>query len=196
MKLTLVRHAESEGNVRKLIQGHTDYPLTQNGHEQAQRVAKRFAGERFDAIYASDLERASQTAQAIIDKHPESEVVYDERLRERYFGTLEDRSTQELFDNGYTEQQVWGAPEGGEDVETFKQRIFGFLDDLWEEHRGEHVLLVTHSGFITRLVLTLTEAGEDEYRNYKSRNTGVTVIEFDLERNHTLRLLNCCAHLG
>ncbi|PTT82881.1 histidine phosphatase family protein, partial [Pelomonas sp. HMWF004] len=64
-RLVLVRHGETAWNRATRIQGHTDIPLSELGLAQAQRLAGALADEPFSAIYASDLSRARQTAEAL-----------------------------------------------------------------------------------------------------------------------------------
>lgn len=196
MRLTIVRHAHSEGNELGLIQGGADFPLSKLGRAQASALAERLRSERFDAIYASDLTRARETAEAICAAHPNVRIAYDPRLRERAYGEYEGKSRSELHARGLTDEQIHGAPPGGETTSEFVERILSFLDELWERHTSESVLLVTHSGFITRLLLSLAKATDEEWDTYSSHNAAVSIIEFDLERNHELRLIDSIDHLA
>ena len=196
MRLILVRHGISEGNSRKLIQGQTDYPLTEAGHAQAQLIARRFAREPIDHIYVSDLTRAMQTAEPVIRAHPNASVTYDPRLRERNYGSLENRPKPEVVACGEaTERGTWIAPPEGEHLDAFTHRVMSVLDDLYENHQGETVLVVSHSGVLTRILLTLSRASDEEYATYRPRNASVTIIEFDLEKNHELHVMSCTEHL-
>jgi uncharacterized phosphatase len=195
MKLALIRHAESEGNAKRHIQGHEDYPLTEHGHEQAKAVGERFAHEALDRIYTSDLTRTYDTAIEIAKHHPCVPFETDERLRERNFGIYAGRARHELEEEGISHEALYSSPPGGETREEFRARILSVLDDLYEKHYGETIMLITHSGLIGRLLMTLANAPEEERDCYRPNNTSVTIIEFDLEKNHTLRLMNCCAHL-
>lgn len=64
-KIALIRHGSTAWNKEKRSQGQTDNPLDQEGREQALLLAVRLSEETWDAIYASDLERASETARII-----------------------------------------------------------------------------------------------------------------------------------
>jgi broad specificity phosphatase PhoE len=187
MRLTLVRHGESEGNVEQRYGGHYDFALTRAGKEQAEAIARRLADERFDAIYVSDLTRTRQTAEPIIATHPEVPVTYDARLREKHLGIHEGRRQEDV------DVDKWGDPEGGERQEALRERIIALLDELWEHHRNEHVLLVTHGGTITTLLMHL--AGSSDTTTYHPGNASISIVEFDLERNHAITLIGDQTHL-
>ena len=66
MKLTFVRHGETEENVKNIIMSQLNGKLTKGGLEQARKLAKRLANEKFDIIYCSDSQRTKDTAKEII----------------------------------------------------------------------------------------------------------------------------------
>ena len=86
-ELIVVRHGETQWNADGRIQGHRGEGLNAHGREQARAVAERLAGEDFDALISSDLERAMETARAIsaLTGHP---IRPDRRLREWNLGVL------------------------------------------------------------------------------------------------------------
>ncbi|HXY21336.1 MAG TPA: histidine phosphatase family protein, partial [Burkholderiaceae bacterium] len=92
--LLLIRHGETQWNAQARIQGHRDIALSERGLRQAQRLARFLSGQAIDAVYASDLARASQTAQPLADalRLP---VCLDARLRERGFGLFEGSTYEE-----------------------------------------------------------------------------------------------------
>ena len=65
MHLFLVRHGETVWNVERRCQGHTDIPLNEKGLEQAEKLGRYLQNVQLDAVYASDLSRAGQTAEKI-----------------------------------------------------------------------------------------------------------------------------------
>ena len=86
--LLLVRHGETDWNAEGRLQGHTDRPLNAHGRTQAKDLAERLAGEGADAIYASDLSRAKETAE-ILGARLGLPVVIDADLREKNWGNWE-----------------------------------------------------------------------------------------------------------
>ncbi|MDE6002725.1 MAG: histidine phosphatase family protein, partial [Prevotella sp.] len=96
----LVRHGETVDNARQIMQGQTQGCLNEKGREQAQQVAKRLAGESLDAIVASDLQRAIQTAELLAEPH-HLPVVTTPLLRERDWGGFTGRYIPDLKDEAW-----------------------------------------------------------------------------------------------
>ena len=85
--LLLVRHGETDWNAEGRLQGHTDRPLNDYGRRQAAALAEELAGREIDAIYASDLARARETAE-IVAARIGLPVALDVGLREKNWGSL------------------------------------------------------------------------------------------------------------
>lgn len=146
-----VRHGETAWNRESRIQGHLDIPLSPLGLAQAQRLAQALAGEPLDAIYASDLGRARQTAAAVAERVG-LPVQEDAGLRERGFGCFEGLSWSEI-ESRWPEQALrwkrrdpdFGA-EGGERLWDFYARAVGAVERLAQAHPGQTLLVVAHGG--------------------------------------------------
>ncbi|NJD01627.1 MAG: histidine phosphatase family protein [Ruminiclostridium sp.] len=95
LELILVRHGETDSNIRGAYCGWTDPDLNSKGMAQAQRVAEMLKGEKPDAIYSSCLKRAFNTS-LIISKGLNPEILLDERLNEQNFGEWEDLTYCEI----------------------------------------------------------------------------------------------------
>ena len=127
-QMWLVRHGETVGNVKRLIQGHQPGELTENGVFQAKLLGKRLEKERFDGVYCSDLERTVKTCQEIV----QGEVKLDARLREKGGGVLEGRPLGTFQQEAKkVEKDVRSyKPEGGESWEDVMMRGRSFLDEV------------------------------------------------------------------
>ena len=166
LKLTLVRHGETEWNAQRRYQGHTDVPLSALGLHQAELVADRLAGEKFDAIYASDLKRAWQTASPIAEKVG-LPVSTEPRLREMSFGVLEGLKWEEAQKKYPEMLKAWlddynHPPEGGESMDVFLARIAAFRDDLLSRHVSQNILLVAHGGTLNELIRSCLEVPNEQ----------------------------------
>ena len=84
----LVRHGETDWNVKNIIQGQIDIPLNKKGENQALEIANELKDIHFDAIFSSDLSRAKRTAE-IIATERKLAVVATKTLREMYFGKFQ-----------------------------------------------------------------------------------------------------------
>ena len=98
--LLLVRHGETDWNAEGKLQGHTDRPLNDYGRRQAQILADRLAKEKIDAVYASDLCRARETAE-ILGERLGLAVGVDPDLREKNWGSWEGLTSDERLHVAY-----------------------------------------------------------------------------------------------
>jgi 2,3-bisphosphoglycerate-dependent phosphoglycerate mutase len=152
----LVRHGESTWNVLGLVQGHADGPrLTEKGRLQSAQVAEQFRDRHVGAIFASDLERAQETA-AFIGTVVGRPISTEAALRERCFGQHEGLPLSELPSaaSGISGQRVIDAsarPEGGESLDQVFDRVGAFLEGLRGQSHAGDVVLVTHGGTIRAL---------------------------------------------
>lgn len=153
MKINFVRHGQSEHNKIGVINGQImNGSLTNEGIEQAYKTLVEIS-DNYTEIYSSDLLRAKQTAE-ILNKKLNLPIIYDIRLRERSFGSIEGKLWKEagsdlsLIDQA---QKYNYRPYGGEAVEDVKQRLLSFLDDIVHNKKGEKILVVTHGGIIRLL---------------------------------------------
>ena len=155
--IVLIRHGETAWNAERRLQGHIDIPLNTEGLRQADAVAAALAGERFDAIVSSDLQRAHQTAQALARVHG-MPVHTDPSLRERCFGGFEGLLYAEIEQRFPREFASWQArevdgamPPGLRVAETFRQfyqRCVHAIARLAQQHRGQSLALVAHGGVL------------------------------------------------
>ena len=95
MKIYLVRHGQSEGNLKNLWYGSSDLPLTELGREQARLAGQKLREVSFAACYASPLSRALDTAKLVMEGRSEPlHIVPD--LREQHMGLFEPKSVPEI----------------------------------------------------------------------------------------------------
>ena len=194
LELWLIRHGETDGNARQLIHGITDTPLNERGLRQAARLATRLSGTRFDAVYASDLQRAHRTATTAL---PDAEVRFDPRLREMSYGIFEDRTWEELDADETAQAHYWREDPvtrrvpGGESYGDLWDRLEAFRADLPDSGR---VAAFTHGGAI-RVVLygVLGRTNRDGLR-FSVANTSITRLRFRPD-GVTIVTLNDHAHL-
>lgn len=163
-RLIAVRHGETAWNADLRIQGHLDIALNDTGHWQARQAARALAQESVSMIYASDLARAWETAQAIARPHGVA-VAPEPGLRERAFGSFEGRTFAEIEASQPDEARRWRtrepefAPAGGESLVDFRRRITAVTARIAARHVGGLVVLVAHGGVMD--VLYRSATGQD-----------------------------------
>jgi len=138
--LLLVRHGETDWNADGRLQGQTDRPLSEFGRRQARQLADELAAEELEAIYASDLSRARETAEMVGERLGLATVL-DPDLREKDWGTWE----------GLTAVERDRVEFVGESTEAHQERILHALRRIAERHPGGRVLVVTHGGSMRRV---------------------------------------------
>jgi len=147
----LARHGETDWNRDQRFQGHADPPLNDHGREQARALAAQLAAEpeRIEAIYASTLRRARETAK-IVGASLELPVETHDGLREIDLGSwsgLTRTEVAEVFPEGFRRWLDYGP--GWEDGETYEQmgtRVVATLLELASRHPNGRILVVTHGG--------------------------------------------------
>jgi len=141
-KLYLVRHGETFDNERQIMQGQTQGQLNAAGIRQAELLRDQLAGIGFDAIVASDLQRAVQTAAILAEPH-QLPVTATPLLRERDWGDFTGRYIPDLRD------AVW--PDNVETIGQLKARARQFLGYLLRHYANQTVLAVGH-GIINKAI--------------------------------------------
>jgi broad specificity phosphatase PhoE len=165
--ILLVRHGETDWNRERRWQGHADPPLNEHGREQARELAARLAGTCLDAVYASDLARARETAE-IVAAAKGVAVVVDPALREIDVGEWSGLATAEIerrFPDGYRRHLDGGDGwELGETHAAMSARIVGAVTRLAAAHVDATVLCVLHGGVIRALLAHAQGLDLGEYR--------------------------------
>lgn len=141
----LVRHGETVDNARQIMQGQTQGCLNDKGREQAWLVAERLASEPLDAVVASDLRRAIQTAELLAEPH-HLPVVTTPLLRERDWGGFTGRYIPDL------KGEMW--PDDVESEEALVLRARAFLLYITATYPGGRVVAVGH-GIINKAILAV-----------------------------------------
>lgn len=160
MELILIRHGESVANAAGIIQGHLDAVLSLRGEAQVLALADYLRGVPLDAIYHSDLSRASATAMAI---HAGRSVPLqaDPRLREHGVGVCTGLTWEEVrvahpeVYQALQEAGTWEVAPGAERDILVDERASAFLADVKRTHPRGRIAVVSHGGLIRRLLRQL-----------------------------------------
>lgn len=178
----LVRHGQSEGNLRNEFIGHGNARLTELGRAQAQKTGEYLSSVQFDCAFGSDLLRAFETGEIIL-KNRDIELIPDKMLREIHAGEWEGKTFSELEQTFSHSYGVWktniglAEPEGGETVHALFERVTAEVSRLSEIYHDKTILIATHATPI-RCVMTLAMGlTYDEMRRVPwSPNSSVTIV--------------------
>lgn len=185
--LHLFRHGETDWNVIRRLQGHTDIPLNDEGRKQAQSLQKYFAANPVDVFYSSDLKRAHETAQ-LANSILQRPLTTHLELRESFLGELEGKTRDEVNAlYGEENWQRWSSvhPEhadfrlpGAESSRDTVSRVLGALARFCHEHDFTSAGICTHGLVMRRLLHTV----KPDLKNLIAvPNCGVYQITYDVE---------------
>ena len=143
MKITLVRHGETEENFLGNIQGSRNILMNDTGRRQCQRLRLKLQDKHFDYCYMSPLTRTVETAFILVGDRVET--IPDKRLTERDMGELEGKS-REMY-NAY---KFWDYDLNKKDfkiepVQDVFKRCISFFEYIKEKHPDQSILIVTHA---------------------------------------------------
>lgn len=191
--ILLIRHGETDWNVDKRLQGHVDIALNAEGWRQASALARALENEPLDAIYASDLQRARDTAQAVADLQGRT-VCVDPALRERCYGGFEGLQHHEIAQRYPACFAAWKAraldvryPAGERAAETMREfsgRVVSAMQRLLSGDRHRRIAVVTHGGVLECIYRWSRQTGFAQPRDFDIFNAGINRLQWDGERLH------------
>ncbi len=183
-KIYLIRHGQSQGNLRGAFLGHTDLELTEFGMRQAERTAEFLKEIPVDKIYASDLLRAYQTALPTAKMHG-LEIHQDSAFREIFAGEWENKTFSALITDYPQSFGLWrenigrARPDGGESVVQLKERLTERIETLVRENEGRTLFIFTHATPIRVLKTVWDGLDLEEMKNIPFvPNASVTYAEY------------------
>lgn len=200
LDLWLIRHGETDWNRTHRVQGDTDVPLNALGLRQAEALARRIGHERFDTVYASDLQLAAVTARTVF---PDRNLCLDRRLREINLGTFEGKVWQDAPEDEQAQFAVWfNGPydqpvPGGESSDDLQNRVADWLESLPETGR---VIAFAHGGTISAILQLFTgrpaprTRGEPGGWGFRLENTSISKLRLS-ETFTSVEVVNDAAHL-
>jgi 2,3-bisphosphoglycerate-dependent phosphoglycerate mutase len=172
--LVLVRHGQSEWNLKNLFTGWRDPDLTELGVEEAKTGGKALAetGIKFDVAYTSVLSRAQRTLSIILGEIAQEglETICDQALNERDYGDLSGLNKDDARAKWGEEQvHIWRRsydvpPPGGESLRDTGARVWPYYltEILPRVLRGEKVLVAAHGNSLRSLVMVLDRMTKEE----------------------------------
>ncbi|MBE9482685.1 MAG: alpha-ribazole phosphatase [Chloroflexi bacterium] len=198
-RLFLVRHGDTESGSTLRYWGQSDVKLSTVGLRQAESLRTRLATERIDAIYTSNLRRASVTAETIASRH-QLDIVRCDELNEVDFGKVEGLTFDEVSRFYPEVAKTWVSRSlslefpDGENFEKFNNRVSKFLSRLDKHTLEETILIVAHAGPLRLLVCHLLGLELRYWRQFRLDLASLSIIE-TYSQQAMLSLLNGVSHL-
>jgi broad specificity phosphatase PhoE len=207
--LTLVRHGQTTGNIRKLLSGVSDDPLTSFGSRQAAAMGTALAALILDrtlppvrTLYVSPLQRARDTARTIAEPLGLTPIVRDD-LQEINFGAMEGLTEEEAMrrypDAPIAQRNNWFTMDytfpGGESRRGFHQRSKDAFADIIAHHPGEHVIVVAHGGVLGVALAYYMTGNSERWRDYVLANCSISRLTVQGD-DVTLHAVNDTGHLA
>lgn len=203
MTVVLVRHGETDWNVKGALRGHLDVPLNKTGRNQADRLSERLYDVQFAAGYCSPLERARVTAESILRPHRGTKLSVDESWSDMNFGAWEGLTLHEIVDRYPAEYEIWlEHPErvqipGAETLEAVRDRVQQAVNGILStagENRSAVVLVVSH-GLVNKVLLCAMLALDiSHFWRVKQDEACINIFEYTGEGSKVY-LLNDVSHI-
>lgn len=211
LRVLLARHGQTEWNAAGRFCGQADVGLSPLGVRQAQALAGRLAAEPIERIYISDLLRARQTVEPLLQQRAYP-LVADRDLREISFGAWEGLSYAEIQQRDPQALAAWEAdwvgqsPPGGESLNTLTLRVQDFFQRLQDDRALEDrrppqqdtppaVLLVAHGGSLQVLICLALGLPVQKYWKFRLGNAALSELRLG-SYGATLHHLNENCHLA
>ena len=185
--LVLVRHGQSEWNLKNLFTGWRDVGLSEKCHDEARAAGEKLKarGLKFDIAFTSALTRAQVTCQHILDVLGQSDltVIRNQALNERDYGDLNGLNKDDARARWGEEQvHVWRRsydvpPPGGESLKDTGARVWPYYLHDMQPHvlRGETVLVSAHGNSLRALIMALEGKSGEEIVKLELA-TGVPIV--------------------
>jgi 2,3-bisphosphoglycerate-dependent phosphoglycerate mutase len=185
--LVLVRHGQSDWNLKNLFTGWRDVGLTEKGVAEARAAGKKLKaqGLHFDVAFTSVLSRAQRTLDLVLEEMGETDITVfkDQALNERDYGDLSGLNKDDARKKWGEEQvHVWRrsygvAPPGGESLRDTAARVLPYYiqEILPRVLRGDNVIVVAHGNSLRALVMVLERLSPTEIVG-REIATGVPLI--------------------
>lgn len=180
--LVLLRHGQTDWNLKHRYQGVTDIPLNALGELQARQANEYLKKFEFDAVYCSDLDRAQTTARlALKNIFPYEKIMFDRRLRERNFGVYEGGPYDKEYLPAEYRTSMEADPENfkfpeGESLNELKMRLEPFYREILERHPDDTVLLVAHGSLLSMIFFLIENEPVCDKKRIHLKNAEPTVL--------------------
>ena len=198
-KVILVRHGQTDWNLNRRYQGHSDILLNETGKKQARELGRRLAKLPLKAVYSSDLKRAVQTAEEIASFHA-SRVLETPVFRELNFGLWEGLTYEQIMSGWpdwlmamYARPSIGHAPRG-ESFPLVRRRALAGLADCIAAHPAEMIAIVSHGGTLRTILCEALGKPLDEIWSLRQDSAALNILSCG--ESLKVEVINDTAHLS
>lgn len=209
-RFLLVRHGETDWNRQQRFQGQIDVPLNEQGRVQSQKTAAFLQDVLIDRAISSPMLRPKETAEMILQNHPEIALELDDNLREISHGLWEGKLESEIEQAFPGELDQWKkAPETvqmpeGENLQQVWERAITAWNAMLAstppnlDDRPHTTLIVAHDAVNKAILCYLVGQGPEHFWAFKQGNGSVTVIDYvqGITKKPLIHALNITSHFG
>ena len=180
----MIRHGEIPSNVNKVYAGRSSERLTEKGVKQAEEVSEKLKGLKIDALYSSPIQRALQTAWIVSEAIGIDPQVND-TFRELEMGPWEGMSEADIANEYPEEWSIWNSDpaklriEGRETLDVLQERVLSGVRNIYKEHSGGDVVIVTHVAIIRVMLLWHAKKSLNLYKTIHVPNAEIFELRID-----------------
>lgn len=173
MNIYLIRHGETDWNLKGKVQGREDIPLNDTGRMQAKKCAMALQNTGIKTIIASPLTRAVETANIISNCSDSIELIIDEGLIERDFGDMSGMTydRRKYFDTFWNEETM-------EPLDKLSKRLMACIHKYAARLKGQDIVMVSHGAAINSVIMALSE-GEQGSGKTRLKNACISILTYE-----------------
>jgi len=195
-KLILIRHGETDLNLKKRYCGFLDIDINAKGRKQASKLCKRLNAEKIDKAYSSDRKRALHTAKIIFRKIKIEKIP---GLREMHFGIFEGLTYKQIMEKyplvytRWLKQPYSLTIPKGEGLPGFKKRVIAALTKITRLNKNKTIAVVAHGGVISAFLNHILKS--KDFWGHIPNSGSLSIIEYRNARPK-IKLFNDTVHLN
>lgn len=204
MIIYLVRHAQTEANAKRVIQGQTNTNITNLGYEQTKITASFFKNIKITQLFCSPLGRTVETAEMISleSRYPKKNIIKSKDLMEidltpwvgKTISELEKDKSQSGYGT-YKENPEFFSPSDGEGFNDVKKRMAIFFDNIVNNFsKDSTIVVVSHSVAIRALLLYLENSSVSRIWDYDIKPASISLVETNCNHN-VIKYVGYCPYL-
>ena len=204
-RIFLIRHGETNWNKEGRFQGQIDIPLNTNGKEQARKTHNYLKEINFNKAFSSSMSRPFETAQIILQKIQNLEIIKIESLKEISHGLWEGKLEEEikiewpyLLKNWHENPEEVIMPKGESIKDVSERSVKAFKEICLSQDDNDITLVVAHDAVNKTLICDILGLDYSNIWMIKQGNGGITVIDIfnDPDKDHVISAMNITSHLG